>query len=248
MEQTPEFPQKYEGFSNTHEENIDTIAKLENIKNPEILQLYKMMSNLVEKLKPAIENHEYDFLIGEDASGRIPALILKKILDTVYKKQGIIPAKMLFLAGARHFIDQEDIIENFANHIDKHAPEKVSKTLIITEYIDTGSSVAVTIQALQKNNIAYDIATCSVDQWSFENHLRPEIKNHLYYGDFAGAPKITGESNLSGVKKNSGDILSTRNNSNKDLLRSARKDTDFLAQILLHEIFYDNETLISKTE
>jgi hypothetical protein len=205
---------------------------LEKIKDEEIKALYQPIENVIQKIKNNIENREYGLVIGEDTSGRIPALVFYKILKSVYKKEGQLSPNILYMSGIRWYDPKSDRDKEkeYINHLKQHAGIENKKVLVVTEYIKYGYSILPIIQALKALNIQYDIATCVVDDPNnegveferFKNMPRylKEITDHLYYGidsqevenlgpDAPLSRYIFGNTKkLSGVARNQGDLLS----------------------------------------
>jgi len=79
---------------------VKTKSKEEaEIKHEEIAHVEEPMKRIFEQISANFEKGEYDLMIGIDASGRIPALILFKLASHIYKKSGY-PAPMFrFIAG-----------------------------------------------------------------------------------------------------------------------------------------------------
>ncbi len=236
---------------NLKQEEINQInARLDTIKNIEITHLFKPISKILEKgIEQKIENHEYDLLIGEDASGRIPALVFDQIFKKVYGEEN---PKLLFMAGARYKYGNSKISREFTEYVKMNASGK-KKALIVTDFVETGGSISAICNALKNNDIEYDIASCAIyNEKEFE--YTPEVKDHIYFGSF-GKPEIFHQPNLSGVLKNYGDVLSSHANQHvsdiklpenvlgektiysQDKINEAREDVKKLAEILVETNF-----------
>ncbi|MEK7585824.1 MAG: hypothetical protein AAB477_01135 [Patescibacteria group bacterium] len=236
------------------QQEIDRInTKLDTINNIEITHLFKPISKILEKgIKEKIQNCEYDLLIGEDASGRIPALVFKDILQKVYERNKKEQPQLLFMAGTRFQSWDPDVLLKFKEHVSTHAKDK-KKALVVTELIGHGHSIISILDALQNNGISYDIAACA----QLDNdpvHYSEEIKDHLFAGSH-GKPEIFNKPELSGVKKNYGDVLSSHANKHipnvqligkaigektvydHEKINGAREDVHKLAEILFEENF-----------
>ena len=85
-------------------EKFEKVIKKENESeaNPEYCfegefkELESLVLPLIEKLKENIDKGEYDMLIGDDASGRIPTLILRGIINERNRGSKV---KTRFVAG-----------------------------------------------------------------------------------------------------------------------------------------------------
>jgi len=74
------------------------------IKHPEIAELREPIQNLLEQLRDKIDKGEYGVIIGDDASGRIPALILDNVIKSVYQDKGYTKPKTIFFAGSKEMM------------------------------------------------------------------------------------------------------------------------------------------------
>lgn len=247
---------------------------LEKIKNEEIAALYQPIENIIEKIKNNIENGEYGLIIGEDTSGRIPALVFNKVLKAAYEKKGQPSPDILFMSGIRWYNPQHDSDkekgERFIDHIKDHVVTNEKKALVVTEYIKFGHSILPIVHALEAQGIPYDIAACVVADVHNEAHPRnkhhpryaKEIADHLYYGiDGEEVESMDPNSplrrfaynrttELSGVARNQGDLLSQHANNHvpknetegkalydQAKINEARKDVETLANILIEKNF-----------
>lgn len=71
----------------------------DEIHHKEIAQIEEPMKKIFEQISENFEEGEYDLMIGIDASGRLPSLILFKLASHIYEKNGY-PAPMFrFIAG-----------------------------------------------------------------------------------------------------------------------------------------------------
>lgn len=152
-------------------------------------QLEAPLARVLEELRPEIEKGNYKVIIGDDASGRIPALILGKVLKNIYATQGAEPPLMRFVAGSKEIRNKPDALQSKVSRMEDHfarvrndadeaewattEPDSLierlktlvawrhpeSKALVVTDTIYTGASVAVMVEALRRNGIQADVAT-----------------------------------------------------------------------------------------
>lgn len=95
--------------------------------------LLSKMFELAEKLNPDLES--YDLIIGDDTSGRLPALLYWRLANARRQERGLEPASIRFING-RYTADKPlpgELIP--PEHTDG------SRSLIVTEYVMTGGSV-----------------------------------------------------------------------------------------------------------
>jgi|GEM_PF-3101856 len=142
-----------------------------NVK--EIEDLRSPVEKILETIGPAIERGEYQLIIGDDASGRVPTLIFKRIVDDVYDEHGFGRPITRFIAGAKHpnwaqtseKEDKEKKVEEYLSSVKKQLQEKEQngsvKALVVTDSIHTGVSLDPLVNALRKLDIDFDIVTIS---------------------------------------------------------------------------------------
>ena len=146
--------------------------------HPEIAEIEPLMINLVEKIKNNLAGGEYDYIISDDVSGRIPSLIFKKIINSLHPQQKI---DILHIAGGKRFVEIMDIVSGESQPeegdlIDKANAQEIynqlqlvlqkkvrpkikGKALLVTEFIETGRSVKALMETLAAAGIKFDIAT-----------------------------------------------------------------------------------------
>ncbi|MEK7463307.1 MAG: hypothetical protein AAB621_03040 [Patescibacteria group bacterium] len=149
-----------EKFGKINQKESGPETKPEYFFEAEFKELELLVLPLIEKLKENIDKGEYDMLIGDDASGRIPTLILRGIINSrkrelnPYLKSSESEIKTRFVAGG-----QLRSTEQLISVIEKLKPEVKNKVLIVTEYISSGRSMEKLSSALKGLGIPFDIAT-----------------------------------------------------------------------------------------
>jgi hypothetical protein len=184
----------------------------------EIAELKSSCKRLLEQLHDRIESGSYDLIIGDDASGRIPTLVMRDVIKRIYHERGRKIPHTAFVAGSR-FIDEIRIPEKtkaLAEHVRKIAEwhDESDRALVITDTIGMGLSLKPLFDALRENGIEYDIATTSlVHMPEMTDEARKMVERsmggNLYYGE-VGMPRIYGRHDIAGVKKNPIDLFATR--------------------------------------
>ena len=143
--------------------------------SPMIEELRIPLQNLLKEMKNSIEQGEYKTIIGDDRSGRIPTLVLNKVIKNIYKDKKYEIPQILFLAGSKDvglIYDEknkpvydknknEAKKEQIKKHLLKYLKNKNEKILISTEYFQTGSSVSELIKALKELEQPFEICTIS---------------------------------------------------------------------------------------
>lgn len=197
-----------------------------------------------------IDTGEYSVILGEDASGRLPALLFRQILKTLYKEKGFSSPETLFFSGQRigDPAKRKKVVKEFKNFIEKSEAKEVAenkKFLVVTEAIQTGKNLFPFTNALRAMKINFDIATIGFLGGEFEPH-RESIEHFLGGKIFWGMgdePSVSGKNFISGVEKSEDKSalfaeLYPRSSEGKDnkkhysLRRVARQDIKILAEKL----------------
>ncbi len=212
------------------------------IENYEIKNLEEPISNILNEMRPNLEKGEYSLIIGDDTSGRVPALVFKDVLSMIYSEKNIEKPKILFIPGQKESeTDMTPAIENYIReYIQKSALNLDNKkALIVTDLISSGYSIYHLVKALQKIGIPYDISTIGFS--SGKPRFEERLGSKIYHGEYS-TPDIYTRRTLSGVDKKpdmlkAKGIIANWNNENKSLkhsyiesIKSARKDVDVISQ------------------
>lgn len=165
-------------------------------------------------------------IVGEDTSGRIPAIIIGKALNMVRATNNLQPARRLFMSGR---IMDEQVPQFRANGPD-------DKVVFVTEYILTGGSVRRSLAALQRVGFS-EPSVVTLDR--SRNGCNDIVADTFYMGD---RHSYTGRSDnhlcdisrmIKGVYKMDGDIHSRRvvdTFKERDIFIGTRQDIDHFAK------------------
>jgi hypothetical protein len=161
-----------------------------------ISDLKRPLLSLIEQLGSKLEAGEYDTLLVDDGSARMPAWIMKKVSDELRKGDNHGQIKAQYIAmGQDNTENKGEIVKE---SLIERAMDKGGKVLIVTEYIETGNSLTILCSALNDLGIAYDIATCGIDP-EYDGRLEA-LGGHLYIGESSGKlPSVYGDAKINGV-------------------------------------------------
>jgi hypothetical protein len=153
------------------------------------------LAHLIVELKDQIPH--YDTILSDDASGRLISLLFRDIIKEKRDEQKTEPLQTYFIAGGRGSRRAgDDEINKFIE--DRKA--KLGRTLLVTEYIDSGMSIGELIDILEKQGIDFDVATVSISDPIYA--YNEKIQKHLYYGTVGKEGlNFYGEQKFAGVKK-----------------------------------------------
>ncbi|MFA6593756.1 MAG: hypothetical protein WCT16_00705 [Candidatus Buchananbacteria bacterium] len=141
------------------------------------LALVRDLARLILELKDKLA--DYDTIISDDASGRLPSLFFRKIINRQKKKSGQKGVKTFFASGGQH---EDKVIMNGLREFFTKNREQLGKVLLVTEYIDSGFSISRLIDILQRAGVDFDLAAVSLYYDVDEYKTRPQLRRHLRYG------------------------------------------------------------------
>ncbi len=179
-----------------------------------IYQLEEPLLKIVNTLYADISSGKIQLILGDDASGRIPALILNSAIRHIYENHNYTMPDVRFIAGAGQNShekrrEKENKINSFIADLkstlqkEGHAP---SKTLVVTDVIATGNSLRPLMSALKTNKMNSDVAVVRMyDTATDIGDLQREWKATIADGE--GPTDIYKEYRLGGVHKNLGDLF-----------------------------------------
>lgn len=149
---------------------------------------------------------EYDTVLSDDASGRIPSLILKDLIDR--KREGVQRSKsrIYFIAGGKKM--DAAAVRSFLS--EKKAG--LGKTLLVTDYIASGKSIDAIAAMLEDEHVDFDIGAAlvfghpgTIGYYESEDgyaQYPDRILRHLYYGtEGEDVPRLYDEYRNTGVRK-----------------------------------------------
>lgn len=200
----PQIKEEFEDEKKLDPKPSDVLLAERVFAKPEVKEA---MTGLVEKLEPNLESAEkiYDTLLSDDASGRLITLFLRNIINKQREVLGKERAKTFFIMGGRH--KGEEVEANIGDFLEKNK-EKIGKTLLVTEYIETGLSIERISHLLDEQAIKYDIASLSIDKHFLKNYppswvAKRKGMGNFYYGSVGevGARSFHGMDLFSGIEK-----------------------------------------------
>lgn len=117
---------------------------------------------ILEEIKEHIMQGSYRMVIGDDASGRIPTLLLSGVIKNACQTAGKESPAVRFFAGDR-FNKNEAFATELANRFAREFTELASthgaRVLVVTDTINTGAALRPLVAQLARYQIPYDIAS-----------------------------------------------------------------------------------------
>jgi hypoxanthine phosphoribosyltransferase len=190
----------------------------------EIKGLLEPMKKILERLRPDIEAGAYQLVIGDDASGRIPTLIVSKVIKEIYRTKGYPELDIRFIAGGGSGYGQTSLSEitlslkehvlspkilserrELIREIKDDSEGKLKRALIVTDIIETGKSLRPLVTALNSEGMAVDIAAVNAAPENRKYYSKNILGSRVING--CGSPNIYSKPYISGVEKNVGDLF-----------------------------------------
>ena len=121
--------------------------------NPTLLY---SMARLALKLKPMLSS--YDTILGDDAGGRIPALLYAHLATQKRLQGGKEKPNVFFIHPIQSLTSDYAKFEKF---LSSHK-EQIGSVLFVTEYVQSGTHAGVILDFLSEHKITWSIAAVSV--------------------------------------------------------------------------------------
>ncbi len=140
------------------------------------------------QLRPGIEAHRWDAIIGDDVSGRLPALFVGRLMQRHAAATGAATPNIMFAAPDKMAGEekQQALREHFANHQDKLG----HRVLIVTEFIASGDNLRGLVATLPQG-VEADIASLRVSRNFDDDYQRYAFpRSSIYYGDVWSEPPL----------------------------------------------------------
>lgn len=226
----------------------------------EVAELEAPIKKIIEKIRDRIESGEYKLVIGDDASGRIPALILGEFLKEIYKINGLSEPDTIFIPGKLKETELPTLLKKLLQqflrlkskesaileeHLHKHRAEPGDKILIVTDTVYSGNSLKVLVGLLKELGYICDIATIGLEKPDYREAQELRDKNlgdtEIISGEYEtdtpdylpNTPKVWRNKEISGVKKTPGQTKSIPIRKKQELINQSREDAKVMAKRLV---------------
>lgn len=210
-------------------ESIKSELSFEEQEIKDIVEgLKEPIKTLLLDISERIRGGEYSAIIGDDASGRAPALIISSIIKSFNEANNIEPPQTLFVAGSMGLNQDEDTVKR--QEIDKLVkkqlacpevpnpednngqPGEQKRVMVVTDCINEGTRLKPLVDTLKANGIEMDILVISKPNYLNNPHTAESIKNSLgveniFFGNQEDV-MILHNGRVSGVKKRPQDLHS----------------------------------------
>ncbi len=209
-------PAKLEGrLPNSEEPLFPEDSENRELIREDIQQMKEPARRILEQIRAQIENGEYQLLIGDDVSGRLPTLLFREIINGIYREKGRDEIPTRFIAGTAHYGDsssygneREQEKKTTISELIVKTREEIStlnKVLILTDAIESGRSLQPVVEVLNEMGINFDIASLALMEDPEKNPEKEDFTTRLgknvILGGMTELPKIY-RNDYSGLTKN----------------------------------------------
>lgn len=174
-------------------------AAIDKLENP--------LRTILLEISPKIERGEYSTVIGVDASGRIPALVISGVIKNRYQALGHEKLNVLFIAGGSKNKMSGVQLENKKRNISEYLQTLIEegmltadkKALVVEDTAISGESVRLITDVLSEKQINSEVIIVagnehSAAEWS-------EIIQTPVYSTRDFEASVYGKNDMSGVSK-----------------------------------------------
>ncbi|PIT92203.1 MAG: hypothetical protein COU08_03640 [Candidatus Harrisonbacteria bacterium CG10_big_fil_rev_8_21_14_0_10_42_17] len=159
--------------SGVKSEDIEAM-KMETVENA-FEDTKEDFAHLIEQISEGIKEGRWTTILGDDVSGRLPALVIGKIIARYNREHGMNPPKRIFFAGGS--INYEDVPDEglptpeqskqniqeqqqkLATFIHEQSKSLGDRVLIVTEHVVGGRTVRRIGKTLYREGVNFDVAS-----------------------------------------------------------------------------------------
>jgi adenine/guanine phosphoribosyltransferase-like PRPP-binding protein len=134
-------------------------AKQVDFECQEIRQLVPLVEKTLRKVRHAVKDRRYAFIVGEDTSGRIPTLMLAGAINGYYVSRNQPKIPVLFITGSKDRYDQAAQRKEMERwkpvlaHVDRS-----KRVLIVSDLVGNGATTAQIGKLLEAEGFKFDVA------------------------------------------------------------------------------------------
>jgi hypothetical protein len=171
----------------------------------EIFELRAPFEKILQELSEDIEHGNIQFIIGDDASGRIPTMVLRRCIAKLYEERGYPTPPTFFVNGPGSGADlTQDQIDERTSRISEYLDKRLSdrdpdrKTILVTEAIMTGFSLKPLFLACKNLHMPVEIVTVGIERP--HDAIQQNFGVPVHYG-MEGTPDVYNKPAFAGVYK-----------------------------------------------
>ncbi|MBI4097936.1 MAG: hypothetical protein HY426_02750 [Candidatus Levybacteria bacterium] len=221
--------------------------------NTEVSTLEEPLTKILSELKPNFEQEEYGLILGDDTSGRLPTLIIKGVADYISLLMQREKIPTVFIQAGRS-VSTEDVERQFEERvlveIAKHPDKKV---LLVTDYIQTGTTINRLTSFFEKHNVAFDLVALSEERTGHASSFSLPLDSIPYIADEDSqfylrdkldskpAPEIWAKEHLTGLKREPAGV--SRRTDYRKYVIAARQDVKMVISKIIGNLYPDQRVV-----
>lgn len=157
---------------------------------------------ILRQLKPLVNRQAYSLVIGDDTSGRLPALIIGKTINAHYQSLGIDKLPIVFVAGG-NMMTKEGIEDQMSARFRAYPQlDRTKRLLLVTDHVSSGVTVGRFEGAFIKwsEGVRFDVAALTTD--NYRDYYALELfrgSKFFVAKETEGPPRFYGKPELSGL-------------------------------------------------
>jgi len=142
-------------------------STLSQAEKAAIAELAFPIQRILNQIEPELKEGAYRVIIGDDVSGRIPAIIMNEAVRKIYKMYGHPSPMLRFIAGGRRHresgIDTKRRTDDMRDRTmqlngELQQKEDTPRALLVTEAVASGWGMQMILSALKNERIKTDVA------------------------------------------------------------------------------------------
>lgn len=207
------------------------------------------MLHLCEQLLPRFESGRYCLIIGDDTSGRLPALTIRGFSKYISKQVGGENMPLVFLQSSRKLessVVEEQVDKRVMPYFTGDVTQR--RVLIVTDFIQLGATLNRLGNILSSRGVSFDVAVMTYAKTTRAQELLSNLpqETEIFVGEEVGwsAPEIYNRPDMTGLKRPTAKDDQVRVIRSKDKLiqqpllkvHLARKDINHLVSRIINRL------------
>ena len=191
-----------------------------------VRELKDPILNLVTQLRPEINRGDYSAIVGDDASGRIPTLIVADVINAAYRQNGIRPPVLDYIAGSSGLerrspeaqVRKKLSLQEYFTDLKRAATydgRALGRVLFVTDSLVLGNTINKVLEAVKQSGWTADVAAVGTAERIEPDEVEKKYNNRIVIG-MNRVPKIDASNHyswaveqLSGVTKEPENLYAT---------------------------------------
>jgi adenine/guanine phosphoribosyltransferase-like PRPP-binding protein len=190
-------------FENKHQEHSPMMYNEGSYKSETNVELAirlitDKVTNILMQLGEGIRKGEYPVILGVDASGRVPAILMAKTIRRIYAALGHERPIVKFVSGAA----DEEILLEYASEKIKPLVHDKQKVLVVDDTVYSGDTLRAIKHTLERADIPTELVALELLNTSV--HINKKVGQQVIIGGVLGDkkfPPVYGKPSMSGVSK-----------------------------------------------